>query len=56
MDYIEGIIRISEYMLNSKERRHVVGGILLSVSALFCGLAITTMTYHREENDDDDRQ
>lgn len=35
-------------LLNSKRKRHIAGGILLSVSALFSGLAITVMTIKSE--------
>ncbi len=31
-------------ILANRRRRHIVGGILLSISLLFGGLAITTMT------------
>ena len=35
-------------LLNSKRKRHIAGGILLSVSALFSGLTITVMTIKSE--------
>ena len=35
-------------LLDSKRKRHIAGGILLSVSALFSGLAITVMTIKSE--------
>lgn len=37
-----------DYTLDSKRKRHIVGGILLSVSLLFGGLAFTTMTIKTE--------
>ena len=40
----ESIINIMDYAINTKRRRHLVGGMLLSVSFLFGGLALTTMT------------
>ena len=36
-----------------KRKRHIMGGILLSVSFLFGGLAITVMTIRNEEEDDE---
>ena len=35
-------------LLDSKRKRHIAGGVLLSVSALFSGLAITVMTIKSE--------
>lgn len=49
MPNFEDIIGILDYTLNSKRRRHITGGILLSVSALFAGLALTAMTLKAEE-------
>jgi hypothetical protein len=38
-----------DYMLNTKRKRHIIGGILLSASLLFGGLALTVMTIQNEE-------
>lgn len=38
--------------LSTKKRRHLAGGILMSVSLFFGGLAITIMTLKTEEVDD----
>jgi hypothetical protein len=38
-------------ILDSKRKRHITGGILLSVSLLFGGLAITVMTIKSKEED-----
>lgn len=37
--------------LNTTRKRHVLGGILLSISMLFAGLALTTITLKNEEDD-----
>ena len=47
----ESLIATLDYILDTKERRHILGGILLSVSALFAGLAITAMTIDGKEID-----
>lgn len=47
----EYIVETLECTINSTKRRHIVGGILLSVSLLFGGLAFTVMTTKIEEND-----
>ena len=44
MESLEAIIEMIDISLNTKRKRHIVGGLLLSVSLLFGGLAITTMT------------
>ena len=38
-------------ILNSKRKRHIVGGILISMSTLFAGLAVTVMSI--KEDDDE---
>lgn len=48
----EHIFEFLESLLDSKRRRHIIGGVLLSMSALFGGLAITAMTIPKEEKDD----
>lgn len=47
----DAIVQILDYTLNSKRKRHITGGILLSVSLLFGGLALTAMTLHPEEEE-----
>lgn len=39
------------YLVNTKEKRHVVGGVLMSAAFLFGGLAITVVTIKSEEDD-----
>ncbi len=53
MDNFEAIVAVLDFTLNSKRKRHIVGGILVSVSMLFGGLAITAMTLKTEENQDE---
>lgn len=42
MDGLENVISVLDYVLDTKRKRHIMGGILLSVSFLFGGLAIAT--------------
>lgn len=37
-------INLLEFTLDTKRKRHIVGGIFLSVSFFFGGLALTIMT------------
>lgn len=53
MDYFEAIITTLDLTLDSKKRRHIVGGILMSISLLFGGLAFTTMTLRSENKEDE---
>jgi hypothetical protein len=53
MDGLETIISTLDYVLNTDRKRHIVGGILLSVSMLFGGLAITIITMKNEEDNDE---
>lgn len=41
-----------DHALNTKAKRHIAGGVLISVSLLFGGLAITIMTIKTEDNDE----
>ena len=53
MDRLEGIISMLDYSLNTRRKRHLVGGILMSVSLLFGGLALTIMTIKTEEENNE---
>lgn len=51
MDRFEEIISMLDISLNTRKKRHIAGGILMSVSFLFGGLAITIMTLKTEDED-----
>lgn len=53
MDTIESLISMLDSTLDTKRRRHIVGGVLLSISMLFGGLALTTMTLKSEDKNDE---
>lgn len=42
------------YVLDTKRKRHIMGGILLSASMLFGGLALTVMTIKVDEEESDE--
>ena len=52
MERIEGFLSILDYTLNTKKKKHIVGGILMSVSLLFGGLAVTVISLKMEDEDD----
>lgn len=49
MHKIEDLIEMLDNALNTKTKRHITGGVLLSISLLFGGLAVTIMTLKTEE-------
>lgn len=53
MDGIERIIAMLDYSFNTKRKRHIVGGVLMSMSLLFGGLAITVLTIKSEDREDE---
>ena len=53
MDGIGNFISMMDYILDTKRKRHITGGILLSASLLFGGLGLTVMTIRNEEDEDE---
>lgn len=45
-----------DYLLVSKRKRHVMGGVLLSASLLFAGLAFTIITLKQEKDGIDENE
>lgn len=45
MQAIDMVIEMIDDTLDTKRKRHIVGGILLSTSLFFGGLALTVMTF-----------
>lgn len=50
MDKFGKIVSVIDQTLNTREKRHVVGGILMSISLLFGGLAITVISLRSDNN------
>lgn len=49
MEKIKRFVSTIEHVLSTKKKRHIIGGILLSASIFFGGLAITVLTTKIEE-------
>ncbi len=49
MNRLEGVIATLDYLLGTKRKRHIMGGILMSASMLFAGLAFTVITLKEEK-------
>lgn len=52
MDRLEEAMSAIVYLTGNRKKRHIIGGVLLSVSLLFGGLAMTVMSIKNEEIDD----
>ena len=55
MDKLEEVLSILDYSLDTKRKRHLAGGILLSISLLFGGLAVTVMSLKTEDINNEKR-
>lgn len=49
MEGLANIISMLDYVLDSPRKRHITGGLLLSASMLFGGLALTVFTLKNDE-------
>lgn len=51
MDRLEEILSVLEFSLNTRKKRHIAGGVLMSISLLFGGLAVTIITIKMEDEE-----
>lgn len=51
MDGLAAMLHTIDHALNTKKKRHIVGGVLMSISLLFGGLAFTVVTLKSTEED-----
>lgn len=49
MERLERILSMIDHSLNTRKKRHIAGGILMSISLLFGGLAITVISLKQED-------
>ena len=49
MDRVGEIVSMLDHALNTRSKRHIAGGILMSVSLLFGGIALTILTIKAED-------
>lgn len=49
MERLERALLMMDRILNTKKKRHITGGVLMSISLFFGGLALTVMTLKTEE-------
>lgn len=55
MDRLEHLLSMLDHALNTKKKRHIAGGILMSISLLFGGLAFTVITLKSEEENNEQK-
>ena len=57
MNRLEGVIATLDYLMSTKRKRHIMGGLMMSASLLFAGLVFTVITLKpedvEEENDNE---
>ena len=51
---LEELLSMLDISLDTRKKRHIVGGVLMSVSLLFGGLALTVMTLKTEDIEEDE--
>lgn len=56
MSRLEEILSILDHSLETKKKKHIAGGILMSISLLFGGLAFTVVTLESEDINNEDEQ
>ena len=55
MEGFANLVSMMDFVLDTKRKRHITGGILLSAALLFGGLAMTVMSIKDgDESDEDD--
>lgn len=50
MEGFANLVSMMDYVLDTKRKRHITGGLLLSAALLFGGLAVTVMSIKDEED------
>lgn len=56
MERLDGILSMLDRSLNTKKKRHIAGGILMSISLLFGGLAVTVISLRYDNTDDTEEE
>jgi hypothetical protein len=54
MEGFANLVSMLDYAVNTRRKRHITGGLLISAALLFGGLAITVMSVKDEEEDYDE--
>jgi len=54
MEGFANLVSMLDYAVNTRRKRHITGGLLISAALLFGGLAITVMSVRDEEEYDNE--
>lgn len=49
MHQLETLLDLFDDALGTKQRRYIIGGVLMSISLFFSGLSVTVMLINKEE-------
>jgi len=52
MERLEDLVSMLDHALNTKKKRHLAGGVLMSISLFFGGLAVTVLSLRTEEKEE----
>lgn len=53
---VENVMYTINYILDTKRKRHIIGGVLISLSAFLGGLAVTVITIKEDKENDYEEQ
>jgi hypothetical protein len=53
---LEELVSLLDHALNSRRKRHIAGGVLMSLSLLFGGLAVTILTIKHDDVNNDEKE
>ena len=51
MERLEILLEVFDEVLDTRTKRHTIGGILMSISLFFGGLAVTVITLNKEDEE-----
>ena len=54
MEGFANLVSMLDYAINTRRKRHITGGLLISAALLLGGLAITVISVHDEEDNYDE--
>ena len=52
MYMFETFLTVVDSLLDTPRKRHIIGGLFISLSTLFAGLAVTTLTIDKESKNE----
>lgn len=54
VENIDDVVSTIDYAISTRRKKHIMGGLLMSVALLFGGLAFTVFTIKSEESGKED--